>query len=309
MSTTPTIIYIVSSGRSGSTFLELLLGAHKDIEAVGELNVLSYECEEGITKKCGCGSSIHTCGFWGPIIENHKTVLACNRGVAKFREGKTGWKIIRRGELPAVFEKRPPEPYDALREFGEDNEEIFNAIGETAEHARGHGIRYIVDASKDFYRLLWLKHAQNIRIKVIKIVKDPRAFVYTMAVKNDFGRWKRIALALRMSIRYIIENILMDRVCAQFDSRDTLRVRYEDLATHPKQEMQRITAWLGVPYSDALVDEFRNTIQHGVAGNEMRHKRTDIRLDEAWKEHAKTLPLKLARLITGRFARRYGYTL
>jgi hypothetical protein len=305
---TPTILYIVSSGRSGSTLLELLLGSYDEMVAVGELNVLPYEIEgDGVQKKCGCGEDVLKCNFWKQIISKNRGAFGKKRGIAKFREGKSGWKTIRIRELGAVFGFRLPGPLAEFNEFCDDNKDVFDFVGGVYKSEKGNYPEYIVDSSKDLYRLLWLSSCKKINVRVIKIIKDPRAFVYTMSVKGGPKRWKGVLLSMRMSLRYVVENFLMDRVCGRISVDNFLSVRYEDLAGDPKREMDRIVKWLGINYKDAMTEDFRLEKQHGIAGNETRHKHTKIVLDEEWKKYTGLFRLKMAWWIGGRFAKRYGY--
>jgi len=71
------IVYILSPARSGSTFLQLLLGGHPNIVGIGEVkHVLKEYCQTQSPKnpahgdQCSCGQEPRKCPFWGPILDD-----------------------------------------------------------------------------------------------------------------------------------------------------------------------------------------------------------------------------------------------
>ena len=62
------LVYIASSGRSGSTLLELILNNFDEVWTVGELNILPWEIKE-TTQFCGCGQEVKNCGFWSLVTK------------------------------------------------------------------------------------------------------------------------------------------------------------------------------------------------------------------------------------------------
>lgn len=71
------VIYILSPARSGSTFLQSLIGSHEKIIGIGEVShVLKVYCQ-GVTppllseknsKHCSCGFERDECIFWGTVL-------------------------------------------------------------------------------------------------------------------------------------------------------------------------------------------------------------------------------------------------
>ena len=69
----PVLLYIASDVRSGSTLLDMLLGGHSQIEALGELQFLkSHVRREGTGYswdwKCTCGADFTDCPFGPKLI-------------------------------------------------------------------------------------------------------------------------------------------------------------------------------------------------------------------------------------------------
>lgn len=65
----PTVIFIASESRSGSTLLDFLIGSHSDVVSGGELIDLqstgSSRKEGG--EQCTCGTSIRVCEHWRAV--------------------------------------------------------------------------------------------------------------------------------------------------------------------------------------------------------------------------------------------------
>jgi hypothetical protein len=164
-----------------------------------------------------------------------------------------------------------------------------------------------VDASKDFYRLHRLSRCSDIDLKVIHIVKDPRAYVYSQ-IKNDrISLTAKTAKSIRMSLKYTIENLLIEIVLKKVGADNTFFVRYEDLAADPVKTLRSIGRWLNLSGSHHAVDSFRQVPNHGIAGNSMRHQTECIFLDEHWKKDLHRWIGKLVTLLTILHSRAYHY--
>jgi hypothetical protein len=60
------IIYIMGSGHSGSTLLDIILGNHPDVVSVGELTYLVRDAWID-NKRCACGTTGNECPFWSAV--------------------------------------------------------------------------------------------------------------------------------------------------------------------------------------------------------------------------------------------------
>lgn len=59
------LILIGSSGHSGSTLLDLMLGSHPLICSAGEMNRLTLFAEDRV---CTCGATVTQCGYWQRVL-------------------------------------------------------------------------------------------------------------------------------------------------------------------------------------------------------------------------------------------------
>jgi hypothetical protein len=298
------VIYVLSSGRSGSTLLDLLLGQHPEIWTLGEAQILPWELREN-RRPCGCGTSIQECDFWKPILPN----LPLDQGdhpIEHFREKHNAGRVLRPRQLSEILLRHQSrESMSASREYAQLNAEYFATVWAAAQDRRDGEVRWLVDASKDVYRLWWLERSGYFDLWVIHLMKDPRAFVYSMVKRNP----KSLRRAIRFAGRWVVENLTYAYVCASAALKGrTFRVRYEDLADKPGDTLQGIWEWLQADSVEFSRNDFRHYENHAVSGNPMRWQNTHIFLDEEWRRELPGNRATLVWIATGFLARRFGYS-
>lgn len=241
------IIYILSLTASGSTLLDLLLGAHPNIWTTGEAHTLPQQLTEN--RPCGCGASLIGCEFWQSVL--HKISLnSSSFSIDYFRRKGTEDKFLR------------------------------------------------------WSRFLGL-------IRVIYLMKDPRAFVYSMVKvystdKIDLQNTPQSAP--RFARRWLVSNGLALILCKNRFPRDhVICFRYEQVAGAPQSTLNEISNLLGLGNSNKVIKAFRNCEYHAIAGNRMRWQTTNIYLDEKWKEALPRRHGLISWLITWPLARLYGF--
>ncbi len=69
-------VYICSSGYSGSTLLDLILGSHSLIESLGEISHLPKNIS--LNSNCSCGEPILECYYWKKILSNLNKKISKN---------------------------------------------------------------------------------------------------------------------------------------------------------------------------------------------------------------------------------------
>ena len=299
------LIYIASNGRSGSTLLDILLGLQPELWTMGEVHVLPWELREH-WEPCGCGTRIDECAFWSEVLAE----LPAEKPpvpIEHFRTSHGSGKVLRWGLLPGLARGRfAPRQQAAIEAYGESNERFYRAVWKAASARRDGKLRWLVDASKDPYRLAWLQASGRFDIRVVHLVKDPRAFVYSMT-KRELPHAPY--LATRYALRWMIENKLFSTLrSSSFAPAASVCIRYEDLAQEPAQVLERLGDWLGTSFELEAPERFRATKLHGVSGNDMRWQDTGIKLDTRWHTG---LPASYARSIwalTRPVRRQLGYS-
>jgi hypothetical protein len=299
------LIYILSTGRSGSTLLDMLLGSEPDIWTLGEAQILPWEVRENWFP-CGCGEHVAECDFWGPLSRR----LPLDQGdypIEYFRERANYGRVIRWPLVYDIFRHKPSRrTFPGIEQYGLINARFFEVIQEAAQERTGNQLRWLVDASKDVYRVFWLQHSGLFDLRIIHLMKDPRAFVYSITrhiPPHTMGK------SMRYTGRWLVQNQLCSRYCADPAlSGRVYRLQYERLASDPDGTMLALGQWLNTDFSKENYRDFRQHENHAIAGNPMRWQSDDIHLDEKWRS---ALPKNQARLIwasAGILARSYGYS-
>ena len=290
------LIYIASNGRSGSTLLDLLLGAHPQIWTLGEFQILPLEMKHN-RQPCGCGKDVNKCSFWETVIEKHRDILE-NGTINQFRQNDQGTgKVLRFKELLFIFCRRPSNNRKCMIEtYANENARVLLDVRNQAAGTTGKSVEWLVDASKDPYRLFWLAQSELFDLRVVHIKKVVHAFACSMAdQQRGVNRLRKI---IRMTGRWIIENKLIEQICKRSIGSDhVLTLSYEDLAGNPAKTMAQVVQWLNLPIDNQMLDKFRSE-NHAISGNRMRYMDGPICLDEHWKTRTPVAYRWLIKLLT-----------
>ena len=163
--------------------------------------------------------------------------------------------------------------------YGKNNQGIFNNIFTIAKKEKPK-TEYIIDSSKDMYRLLLLKLSKQINIKVIHLTKVPQGFVFSMAKPK-----MSLPKVFRMSFRWSVENYLMNRMgTTLFDKNSFYHLKYEDLVTNPDNILNDLSEKLSLSFSPINQQKISSTQMHGIAGNIARYNNKTFTPDFEWKE-------------------------
>ena len=298
------VLYIAGNGRSGSTLLDMLLGSFDEAWSLGELHAVPWELKER-KEGCECGQDSSICPFWSRVQLRAGDILRPGGNLCLFRETLSNASTVRPREIHRLFFHRP-FPQSELDHFCRDNRRFFEIAREEAERIRDCEINYLIDASKDPYRLFWLVFCEGINVKIIHLKKDPRAYVYSMTKKAKRPE-AAIGRATRASARYVVENLLVETILKRVPASEHFSLRYEDLAMDPESTLRDIGRWLNLPYEEGRVARFRQIERHGLTGNQARHERKGVALDDAWKRKLPRLHKTIAYCLTRSWATRYGY--
>ncbi len=288
----PVVLYLAGSGRSGSTLLELLLERYQSVASVGELHLLPHELQFA-TLGCSCGASVQDCRVWSVVLSRCK---AQAMGLTAFREQHTGGRVLRPVELailslyrighssrlPAVgammkgFHRR-------LEHYARDSEKVLESFLQTIEEARnGARPKIIVDSSKDPYRLMALSLGGSADIRVVHVIKDPRAYVYSRLSRPGSDSAKtRGPVALLRSLRFAASWISVNLVTTsvlKVTGVPCIIVWYDELTEEPlpwTEAALRLAG--GSPQCSAAKPE-----SHAIGGNPMRNTFTGVIRDQRW---------------------------
>jgi len=229
------IIYIIGTGRSGTTLLEILIGNGEGIFSCGELN--RYPRRRGIPPQQEPSSPVMQ--FWQDIGKDLQLDIATmeKQEDCHYRfEYHTGLvkKLVSAGSMRGLTEYR-----SFLQKL---YERIFSRIQETI----------ITDSSKYPGRALHLSECLSDRydISYIYIKRDPVQVVRSFAKKDIEQPSKPF---LPANLYYFSINLLCTLVVRKLKKRHRVaEVRYEDLVNNPVTLLGQIEADLGLDLKKAI---------------------------------------------------------
>lgn len=307
------LIYVASIGHSGSTLLESLLGAHSKIATCGEIHIWPHELSHGGVRPCICGKSVLECPVWSQVQKQVDPLQQPHPQIHFFREQHNAGHTLRPGRL-ADFAQKPmsSQVAEKIQQYGQNNYEVFRAFLSVMREQDNAGINWVVDSSKDSYRLLWLARSDLFNLKVLHIVRSPPAFAYSMVKKlpkvGSTAVYSQFYEVSRQSLKWSIENALISQLASNhLDASSYQLVRYEDLASSPTETFQRLCSFVGCDFEESAIANFRNGSKHTIAGNPMRYEAKGISLDEKWKTLLPTSLRRVSKTLTLMNRADYGY--
>lgn len=307
------LIYVASIGRSGSTLLESLLGAHSQIATCGEIHIWPHEILQKGVRPCVCGESVLTCPIWTAIQEKVDPLKQPHPQIHFFREEHHAGHTLRPKRLKEFRQNDfPKSALEEMQVYGQNNYEIFKTFLEVMRAHYGDQLNWIVDSSKDPYRLLWLAKSGLFNIKVLHIVRNPPAFVYSMLKKLPKDKIDQLHSQFyetsRQSLKWSIENYLISQIAKNhLKPSEYFLVKYEELASNPEETFMKICDMLGCEFEEQAILNFREGSKHTIAGNPMRYEDRGIALDERWKSLLPVPLRELSKTFTYMNRSHYGY--
>ncbi len=261
------LVFVASLSHSGSTLINLMLGAHPQLIGLGEIDtVLQMSAEQLASERvmrCSCGEKVGNCAFWSPTID---ALLA--RPAAGLQE--------RYAILFYMFQ---------------------NLYGPEA---------MIVDSSKYLGQLRTVATLPDVDMKVIHLMKDVRGFTVSQrdstAAEIKYGHLPRLGNAdlsrwlylhsIKSSVylfwKWYLRNLAVKQLLRN-PKIQHVRVGYDELAQAPGSTMERLYAFLGLGVSETFSLIPQQTNSHAFMGNPMLGdpgKMAEVRYDDRWKSRA-----------------------
>lgn len=289
------LIYIGPVGRSGSTLLDMIFGVHPDIESVGEIINYSEWFQKDL--KCSCGEQISQCSYWCRV----RTKLS------EIMEEPEKLKINFVPKFEQYLNILRFNSVQQAQKYGYYNYILFKSILSVTKR------NIIWDSSKDIDRLIYLYRSGYFDIKVIHLVRDGRGTINSMSIPR-----MRLAVnppqtikpqsSLKASVRWTLNHLRMLRFKNIISNDKYLLVRYEDLATNPQDEIERIYKSLKLEIPEPVIQIKKDN--HNIGGNRMRYNdEIKIKLDEKWRKQLKAKDKRIFQIIGGFLNRRFGYNI
>ncbi|AGF78363.1 sulfotransferase family protein [Desulfocapsa sulfexigens DSM 10523] len=313
-----TLLFIASDVRSGSTLLDQLLGAHKQIQSVGELHHLDSHIKRkgpgwSWGWKCSCGDNIDTCPFWFKIQTEIK-----QRGVLDWTEITTCSSKdpnVLKGVFLSILALTVPSHTIRRWLMGllyNLEEELQTAIvrNEIVTCAFNvSGCHLVVDSSKNPNVLMgYTLLTPRPRLKVIHLIRDGRAVSFSKNRRHHSRTTYSLIGFMRGITSWLYKNSSILAVLKEIPAPQKLEIRYEDLCVAPRRELKKICVFLNIPYSDTM-SQIDRIGRHNIGGSPSRFdiSACDIRLDIRWSQNLRTLQKTIYALLVGWFGRQFGY--
>lgn len=305
-----TVLFVAGSGRSGSTLLDNILGQIDGYFSGGELR---YIWERGLLENrlCGCGRRFRECPVWQAVLHeafggmdgvDPRAMMRQQRMLTRVRHVPL---LLARGRTLGASEAGVDGLADAIAR-------LYRAVRTVT------GTRVIVDSSKlPTYGYL-LEANEAIDLRVVHLVRDPRAAAYSWMRKKaqpDRGApgYMQRQRPLKTSVLWALWNSTAEAFWRRAPDR-YLRLRYEDLVQDPRHSVLRILSLLGDrPGTLPFVDERTVALgpNHTVAGNPDRLKdgNVTLRADAEWVRKMPVRTRALVTAVTSPLLPHFGYSL
>lgn len=243
------LIYIVGTGHSGSTLLDLLLGSHSSIESDGEICAFAdyFASTSDLTPKqktCTCGLHVDDCEYWQQV--NQKLDLG-----SSYQDLDINTKN--------------------QQDFEAKNFQLLSTILEVS------GKTVFCDSSKQFKRLNRYLESDLFALTIVHLIRDGRAVGYSKqkktAKKTDSSEGAdKPKNAYFQSLKEWQEN--NGKIYQDLSSHPGyICLKYEDLVANPRAKLTQILAKVDLQFEQQQL-EFWQTPCHNLSGNRWRKRVT-----------------------------------
>jgi Sulfotransferase family len=247
------LVYILGSGRCGSTILDAAIGTARSVVSTGELESLSDAIrasqngdQSGTLAYCSCGSPIAQCPLWSAVWSD----FSANHEIGEFDRDRYNFERLFLSIPHATTARLTKSP--AL----ERHLEALSFLVRTA--AVHEGATVVVDSSKNPCRgsLYALLSDRDFDVRFVHLVRDGRRVLSSILdhyhpeeVVSGAPPWSRSATALYYTAYWAYMN-LHSSILGAFHRRKYLRVRYEDLVSQPMETLSSIESFLEIDLSE-----------------------------------------------------------
>lgn len=263
----PKILYIAGDGRSGSTFLSIVLDNHADIVSGGELSFLLDDWENA-KRVCSCGERYTACPSWQELFSSQKP-SSHDQAVIRKVERLPNWPTLLMGRVSQADRRRYCDIHD----------DLFKHIATVS------GASIVVDASKSARaaagRAAALHTLADFDVYVLHLVRDGVATMESALLKGsnwqiegyiDRLRWP----APRAAIGWVLSNLSATIAGWVVGRKRYLRMHYDDLVREPDIQLRKIGEFCGfdaTPLIQRIHTERGYQVGHMAGGNRVRFQR------------------------------------
>lgn len=311
-------VYIAGRGRSGSTLLELLLGAHPEIVALGEIEKLSLQFARDGTSaypgRCSCGKPPLECPIWSTVADEIKRTFGVDlrRDPFAFRVSDVGWEedygpralrhwLLYTGSRAVRTLAHSGDPLRRSLSFvwPVHRRWVSNRLFVADIVRKASRARCTVDSSKDSLAMREIYDQGSVEVKIIALTRDVRATVWSelnsgATLESAARGWTKV----NTRIFRLLESVPADH---------WIHLKYEDLCRDVAGTARRICGFLGYDYDPAMTGD-NQAVRHTIGGNRIRFKPVGaIEEDLSWQGNLSPHDLARIEQVAGATARKLGY--
>jgi len=247
------VVFVASLAHSGSTLLDMIIGAHQSAVSMGEIwNALRRANDP--QRQCTCGKTADDCPVWGPLLE---------------------WS---RKNTSASMDKKYASVIDAVRnEYGND---VF--IVDSSKQTKP--LELVVSNPDIEAKILFLvkdirsyiiSHREKSTINRTNKTRNLKT-LYDRYFLYNIYRWYRGNAE--------IEKFLRSRSLGYF------QIGYEELCFRPEEMLKKLCMFIEIEFHPNMLSA-KNSRSHIIRGNEMRYsekKVSEIVYDHRWLKSQKS---------------------
>lgn len=254
----PEIIYIMGSGRTGSTILEILLANNPGIVGVGEI---THVFRDGFIDDviCSCGKPALKCALWSSVLKE------CNWHQDEIQSLVELFRAIEwHSKFPTLALNLVSRR--TLRKYHDVNRNLFQAVASVSNS------KFIVDSSKYAGRALALSNVFPGKVRVICLTRSPAGIVSSFQRTDAEEQRPKSLFSTVVYYLYVMSCL---RVVAWRLGSRVLHVRYEEMVADPQGTLTRIEEWCDLDLSlarEMLTQNAWFDVGHIVTGNRLRKK-------------------------------------
>ena len=295
--------YILSHGYSGSTLLDLILGAQPGVVSVGEIkHFANYYIDD---KQCSCKKNVRDCYYWSKVIDLSEDLFFQYFGLENyvyhlenvnysFREDYR--KSLITSGFDSLLELQGVQNYLKI------NYALFKAISTIGQ------AELIIDSSKDPARAAILYYSDLFDVKIIHLYRDHRSYLESKKRKSqdpnrESMHWPGPFIhTLKLWKGTIHHKLFLSKVKAE----DKIALDYHKLATNPMESVQKLSKFLDTKYNHkTLLPESKEFFSrypvHNIGGNRLRLSPVnDIQYLCRWPNNLSMLEKTIFLLLGGR---------
>lgn len=317
-------VYIAGPGHSGSTLLDMLLGGHEQVSALGEIHRFYLSLHKvSRPHRCDCGKPLRDCKFWQDVISELQLMTSLSEDElldgflttlpeyldipdddtvlaepAVPRRYRLDLPRILAGVAPAWMYRLASHLIPGVhryRKIARNSHLLFDAVRKVAETP------VVIDSTKNPIRLRTLYLERPDQMKFIYMIRDGRAVTHSRIRRHGVNMCDaaKVWRAEHRKQSLVQRDIPEDRIYL---------LHYEALCSQPEAELEKLCGFLGLDFDPNLVS-FRNTSRHAVGGNPMRFNQSEnvILLQERWRDELTELQLDAFDEVAGDLNRSLGY--